>query len=139
MSSTVTLSARGEQRVRGGHPWVYRADVVDVDAGAGDIVQVLGPRQRTVGYAFFSDQSQIPIRMLTRGEQPADESLIRTRLQQALRYRVSLDIDASAYRVVHGEGDLLPSLIVDMYGSYIVLQTLSQTTDRLLPFITETL
>jgi 23S rRNA (cytosine1962-C5)-methyltransferase len=139
MPSTVTLSPRGEQRVRSGHPWVYRADVVDVDAGPGDIVQVLGPRQRTVGYAFFSDQSQIPIRMLTRGEQPADEALIRTRIEQALRYRLSLDIDANAYRVVHGEGDLLPSLIVDVYGGYIVLQTLSQSTDRLLPFITQTL
>jgi 23S rRNA (cytosine1962-C5)-methyltransferase len=77
--------------------------------------------------------------MITRGEQPADESLIRTRIEQALRYRLSLDIEGNAYRVVHGEGDLLPSLIVDMYGSYLVLQALSQTTDRLLPFITQTL
>jgi 23S rRNA (cytosine1962-C5)-methyltransferase len=139
MSSTVTISPRGEQRVRGGHPWIYRADVVDVRASAGDIVQVLGPRQRTIGYALFSDQSQIPIRMLTRGEGAADASLIQVRLENAIRYRASLGIDANAYRVVHGEADLLPSLVVDRYGDYLVVQALSQGIDRLLPAITQML
>src|SRR5687767_16021610 len=114
--SRVVISARGEQRVRDGHPWIYRADIVDVAAAPGDIVQVIGPRQRTIGYALFSDQSQIPIRMLTRGDAVADAALIRTRLANAIRYRESLAIDANAYRVVHGEADLLPSLIVDRYG-----------------------
>ena len=70
--SSVVISARGEQRVRSGHPWIYRADVVDVDAAGGDIVRVIGPRQRTIGQALFSDRSQIPIRMLTLGDEPAD-------------------------------------------------------------------
>jgi len=65
---SVAISARGEERVRTGHPWIYRSDVTDVDAAAGDIVQVIGPRKRTIGYALFSDQSLIPIRMLSRGE-----------------------------------------------------------------------
>ena len=68
MSSTVVISPSGEQRVRGGHPWIYRADVVDVQAEGGEIVQVLGPRHRTIGYALFSDRSQIALRMLTHGE-----------------------------------------------------------------------
>jgi 23S rRNA (cytosine1962-C5)-methyltransferase len=132
----VTISARGEERVRHGHPWIYRADVVDVHADAGDIVEVIGPRRRAIGHAFFSDRSQIPIRMLTRGETPADRSLIRTRVANALRYRESLALDANAYRLVHGEGDLLPSLIVDRYDDYLVVQALSQGTDRMLPEIT---
>ena len=135
----VTISARGEERVRHGHPWIYRADVVDVHADAGDIVEVIGPRRRAIGHAFFSDRSQIPIRMLTRGDAPADRSLIRTRLENAFRYRDSLAIDANAYRLVHGEGDLLPSLIVDRYGDYLVLQALSQGTDRMLPDVTSML
>ena len=135
----VTISARGEERVRHGHPWIYRADVVDVHAEAGDIVEVIGPRRRTIGHAFFSDRSQIPIRMLTRGEAPADRSVIRTRLENALRYRASLALDATAYRLVHGEGDLLPSLIVDRYGDYVVVQALSQGSDRMLPEITSML
>jgi 23S rRNA (cytosine1962-C5)-methyltransferase len=132
----VIISARGEQRVRTGHPWIYRADVVDVQASGGDIVHVIGPRQRRIGDALFSDRSQIPIRMLTHGEQAADEALIRARLAQAIRFRESLQLDATACRLVHGEADLLPSLIVDRYGDYLVVQTLSQGSDRLLPAIT---
>jgi 23S rRNA (cytosine1962-C5)-methyltransferase len=139
MRPTVTISARGEQRVRGGHPWIYRADVVDVRADGGEIVEVLGPRHRTIGYALFSDRSQIPIRMLTRGEAAVDESLLRSRLDTAIAFRASLALDATAYRLVHGEADLLPSLIVDRYGDCLVVQTLSQGTDRLLPAITRML
>jgi 23S rRNA (cytosine1962-C5)-methyltransferase len=133
---TVTVSARGEQRIRGGHPWIYRADVVDVDAGAGDTVAVIGPRQRLLGHALFSDRSQIPVRMLTRGEAPAGLDLWRTRLANALRFRESLHLDATAYRLVHGEADLLPSLVIDRYGDYLVVQALSQGVDRLLPQLT---
>ena len=133
---TATISARGEERVRAGHPWVYRSDVVDVHAEGGDIVRVIGPRRRTVGHALFSDRSQIAIRMLTRGDVPADEALIRSRLQHALEFRAALALDATAYRLVHAEADLLPSLVVDRYGDYLVVQALSQAMDRLLPSIT---
>ena len=132
----MTISARGEQRVRLGHPWIYRADVAAVAADGGDVVQVLGPRQRVLGYALFSDRSQIAIRMLSRGEQPIDESLVRNRLEASIRFRESLTLDATAYRLVHGEADLLPSLVVDRYGDYLVVQALSQGVDRLLPAIT---
>ncbi|MBI4263945.1 MAG: class I SAM-dependent rRNA methyltransferase [Acidobacteria bacterium] len=136
MSAFVVISSRGEQRVRSGHPWVYRADVVDVRAAAGEVVQVFGPRRRLVGSALFSDRSQIPIRMLTRGEVAADAPLLRARLERAIRFRELLGLDATAYRLVHGEADLLPSLIVDRYGEYLVVQALSQGMDRLLPSMT---
>jgi 23S rRNA (cytosine1962-C5)-methyltransferase len=129
------ISSRGEQRVRGGHPWIYRADVVDVSATSGDIVEVIGPRQRKIGDALFSDRSQISLRMLTTGDARADESLLRARLERAIRFRESLNLDASAYRVVHGEADLLPSLVVDRYGDYLAVQALSQGMDRLLPAV----
>ncbi|HET9191615.1 MAG TPA: class I SAM-dependent rRNA methyltransferase [Vicinamibacterales bacterium] len=137
MAPSVTISARGEQRVRLGHPWIYRADVAAVAADGGDVVQVLGPRARVLGYALFSDRSQIAIRMLSRGEQPLDESLLRRRLEASIRFRESLTLDATAYRLVHGEADLLPSLVVDRYDDYLVIQALSQGVDRLLPAITE--
>jgi 23S rRNA (cytosine1962-C5)-methyltransferase len=136
---SVVVSAKGEQRVRGGHPWIYRADVVDVDASAGDTVAVIGPRQRLLGHALFSDRSQIPLRMLTRGDAPAGLDLWRTRLANALRFRESLALDATAYRIVHGEADLLPSLVIDRYADYLVVQALSQGVDRLLPDITRLL
>ncbi|HYS26241.1 MAG TPA: class I SAM-dependent rRNA methyltransferase [Vicinamibacterales bacterium] len=136
-SHTVVISARGEQRIRAGHPWIYRTDVVDVSAAGGDIVEVVGPRHRTLGSALFSDRSQISVRMLTVGDAAvADEGLLRTRIEHAIRFRESLGLDATAYRLVHGEADLLPSLVVDRYGDYLVIQALSQGMDRLLPAIT---
>jgi 23S rRNA (cytosine1962-C5)-methyltransferase len=137
---TVTITARGEERLRGGHPWIYRADVVDAHASAGEIVSVHSRRGgRPLGSALYSDRSQITLRMLTAGDRPADESLIRDRLDAAIAFRRSLEIDATAYRLVHGEADLLPSLIVDRYGEYLVVQALSQGIDRLLPTIVSTL
>src|SRR5262245_26241198 len=139
MIPTVVIKPRGEERLRGGHPWIYRADVADVRAAAGDIVVVKGARGRVVGSALYSDRSQIALRVLTEGEQPADAALIRSRIEAAIAFRQSLDIDATAYRLVHGEADRLPSLIVDRYGDCLVVQTLSQGTDRLMADVVETL
>jgi 23S rRNA (cytosine1962-C5)-methyltransferase len=133
--STVIISSRGEQRLQSGHPWIYRADVVEARASAGDRVEVRSPRGRTLGYALYSDRSQIAIRMLTDGEHPAGDDLIRSRLDQAIAFRTSLEIDATAYRLVHGEADRLPSLVVDRYGDFLVVQALSQGMDRLLPVV----
>jgi 23S rRNA (cytosine1962-C5)-methyltransferase len=130
---TVTISARGEERVRGGHPWIYRADVVEAQASAGDVVRVIAPRGKTVGHALYSDRSQIAIRFLTRGEAAPPADLWRTRIEAAVAYRRGLAIDADACRLVHGEADLLPALIVDRYADYLVVQTLSQAVDRRLP------
>ena len=122
--SSVTISSRGEQRIRGGHPWIYRADVTGVDAAGGDVVEVVGPRARHLGLALFSDRSQIAIRMLAVGEGGDAGALLRARLERAIAFRASLALDATAYRLVHGEADLLPSLVVDRYADYVVLQTL---------------
>ena len=131
--SEVAISSRGEARVRHGHPWIYRSDIVDADAAAGDVVRVLGPHRRPLGRALFSDQSQIVLRMVTRDDRDVDEAFWRTRLAAAIAFRERLGIDASAWRLVHGEGDLLPSLVVDRYAEVLVVQTLSQGTERLLP------
>src|SRR4051795_8505549 len=139
MVPAVVISTRGEERLRSGHPWIYRTDVADAHAAAGDIVQVRSARGRPLGSALFSDRSQITLRMLAYGEALADAALVRRRIESALAFRESLGIDATAYRLVHGEGDLLPSLIVDRYGDYLVVQALSQGMDRLLPAVTHAL
>ncbi|MEQ1869634.1 MAG: class I SAM-dependent rRNA methyltransferase [Vicinamibacterales bacterium] len=139
MPPIVTLSKRGEQRIDAGHPWIYRTDVTEVQAGAGAVVSVRNPRGRLMGQALFSDRSQITLRMLTHGEQIADRALLKKRLETAISFRRLLEVPATAYRLVHGEGDLLPSLIVDRYGDYLVLQALSQGMDALTPQIVEIL
>jgi 23S rRNA (cytosine1962-C5)-methyltransferase len=139
MIPTVVITARGEERLRGGHPWIYRTDVADARASAGEIVQVRGTRGRPLGSALFSDRSQITLRILTYGDAIADAALVRRRIEDAIEFRQMLQIDATACRLVHGEADLLPSLIVDRYGDYLVVQALSQGMDRLLPTIVSAL
>jgi 23S rRNA (cytosine1962-C5)-methyltransferase len=136
MIDTVVVTRRGEERLRSGHPWIYKSDVAEVNASGGATVRVIGSRRRVIGHALYSDRSEIALRLLTRSADAPDLSLWRARLDQAIRFRESLDIDATAYRLVHGEADLLPSLVVDRYGDYLVLQALSQGVDRLLPDIT---
>jgi 23S rRNA (cytosine1962-C5)-methyltransferase len=133
MIPTAVVSARAEERIRRGHPWIYQSDVDDVAAEPGAIVDVIGPRQRYLGSAFYSEQSQISLRMLTRGDDEIDDAFWRARLAAAIEFRESLKVDATAYRLVHGEADLLPSLIVDRYADILVVQALSQGMDRYLP------
>jgi 23S rRNA (cytosine1962-C5)-methyltransferase len=135
----VSISPRGEARLRQGHPWIYRSDVAADGVPGGEVVRVRGARDKVLGHAFFSDQSQIALRMLTRDDRPIDEAFWRARLDAAIRFRETLAIDSSAYRLVHGEADLLPSIIVDRYGDVLVVQTLSQASDRLLPLLTRLL
>jgi 23S rRNA (cytosine1962-C5)-methyltransferase len=135
----VTITRRGEDRARRGHPWIYRSDVETVDAAAGDLVQVFGSRGRPLGHALFSDQSEITLRMVEYGPAAPAATFVKARLGGAIAYRTSLSLDATAYRLVHGEADRLPSLIVDRYGEYLVVQALSQGIDRRLPEIVSAL
>jgi 23S rRNA (cytosine1962-C5)-methyltransferase len=136
---SITISPKGEDRVRSGHPWVYRSDVVEAEAGPGAVVQVHGRRKMRLGYALYSDRSEISLRFLARGGEAPTLDTWRTRLAAAADFRESLKIDATAYRLVHGEADRLPGLVVDRYGTCLVLQALVQGVDRLLPELTQML
>ncbi|MGH9160017.1 MAG: class I SAM-dependent rRNA methyltransferase [Vicinamibacteraceae bacterium] len=136
---TVSISHHGLQRIHNGHLWIYRSDLTHIDAQGGDVVRVVDSRHRFVGQALYSDRSQIALRLLTRADEAIDADWWRSRLDAAWRVRQTLAIDATAYRMVHAEGDLLPSLIVDRYGDVLVVQTLSQGTDRLLPVLRDRL
>lgn len=139
MFPTVTITARGEDRIRSGHPWIYRSDVRSVEANGGDTVRVVGARERPLGFALYSDRSEIALRVITRGVEAPGLEMWRERIQSAIAYRDTLGIypeQATAYRLIHAEADRLPGLVVDRYGEYLVLQTLSQAADRLLPQLT---
>jgi len=131
----VVVSRKGQARVERGHPWIFRSDVVkDGGATPGAVVRVAGVRGEPLGFAFWSDRSEIRLRMLERGE-ALSPSFLRDRIERALRWRGTVAAGAEAYRVVHGEGDGLPSLVVDRYGDYLSIQTLSQGTERAKPEI----
>ena len=132
--ATVVITRRGEERLRRGHPWIYRSDVARSDAEPGAVVRVAGPRGRTLGFAFYSSSSEIRLRLFEHGETLAPDFL-GERLDAALRYRELVAPGVPALRLVHGEADRLPSLIVDRYGDVLVVQTLSQATEALAPRI----
>jgi len=131
----VVVNRKGQARIERGHPWVFRSDVVkDGGASPGAVVRVVDPRGTPLGFAFWSSRSEIRLRMIERGETLA-EGFLRARVERALRWRETVAAGAEAYRVVHGEGDGLPSLVVDRYGAYLAVQTLSQGTERAKPEI----
>lgn len=116
------VSKRGAERWARGHPWIYAGDVEKTPDDPG-LVAVHDRRGKFLGQALCSPASEIRLRLLERTDQPVDAAWWTGRLERALARRVGLD--ATAYRVVHAEGDGLPSLIVDRYGRWVVAQLLS--------------
>jgi 23S rRNA (cytosine1962-C5)-methyltransferase len=126
----VKVNRRASERVAAGHPWIFASDVVDrPPSHAGDAISVVDPRGRPLGMAHYSSSSQIALRMLTDRVQEIGRDFYLRRLRAAEAHRKTVVRDTDAYRVVHGEGDLLPALIVDRYGDYLVIQTLDQGMD----------
>jgi 23S rRNA (cytosine1962-C5)-methyltransferase len=127
---TIKISPRGAARLKTGHVWVYRSDIVSADGiSPGSLVRVADHRGKPLGTALYSSSSQIAIRML--GAEPVDDlsALLRQRIANAVAYRQPLVRDTEAYRVVFSEADFLPGLIVDRYGDIISLQILTQAMD----------
>ena len=130
--ASVKISTRGAKRIRVGHLWVYRSDIRDADeAEPGAIVPVVDDARNFVGQAFYSDRSQIALRFLTLRDEAIDREWWRGRLHACAARRASIMKQTNAYRLVYSEGDLLSSLIVDVYDGHYVLQTLSQGADRI--------
>jgi 23S rRNA (cytosine1962-C5)-methyltransferase len=137
--NAVIVTKRGADRIRRGHLWIYRSDVVDAnEAPGGSIVRVQDEHRNFIGQAFYSDSSQIALRFLTTSDLEIDRDWWRTRIREAAARR-NITPDTNAYRLVYSEGDLLPSLIVDRYSDVLVLQTLSQGSEAIKPLLVELL
>jgi 23S rRNA (cytosine1962-C5)-methyltransferase len=117
------VSAKGAARWQAGHPWIYRTDVYDEPGETPGIVAVTDRRGRHLGQALYSPKSEIRLRLLSRGRDPIDARWWGEQI--AARAAARAGLAATAYRVVHAEGDGLPSLVVDRYGPYVVAQLLS--------------
>jgi 23S rRNA (cytosine1962-C5)-methyltransferase len=140
MNQTAIVNKRGAERIRNGHLWIYRSDVIDAaNAAGGSVVTVNEERGRFVGRALFSDRSEISLRFLTTRDEAVDREWWRARILAAAARRSDLKQHTNAYRLIYSEGDLLSSLIVDVYGDVMVMQTLSQGTDALKAMLLELL
>jgi 23S rRNA (cytosine1962-C5)-methyltransferase len=137
----VKVSRRGAERLQGGHLWIYRSDVerAPAELDPGEVVALVDGRGRFLAKAFWSSRSQIALRVVTREEEPVDEDFFAARLAQALALRQRAFGEETFLRLVHGEGDLLPGLVVDRYGPVAVLQTLVPAIDRRKAFLAEVL
>ena len=118
------VNRKGAARWHRGHPWIFRSDILDLPEMPAGVVPVLHEGDKHLGMALWSPRSQICLRMLT-SDRTLTDSFWHDRISTAVAYRQSLGIEGNAYRLVHGEADGLPSLIVDRYGDYLVAQFLS--------------
>ena len=136
--NTVRVNKKGADRIRNGHLWIYRSDLVVADAAGGAVVSVKDERGNFIGQALYSDASQIALRFLTLSNDEIDRAWWQRRIRDAAQRR-HIPPDTNAYRLVYSEGDLLPSLIVDVYDDVLVMQTLSQGTDAIKSMLSEIL
>ncbi len=122
----VTLKKNEEKRLLQGHPWVFANEVASIsgDGTPGSIAKVCGSDGRFIGLGYINHQSKIIVRLLSRKEQDINDAFFKERINAANQYRLALGYDDN-YRVVFGESDLLPGLIVDKYGAYLVIQVLT--------------
>lgn len=124
------VSRRGADRLRGGHPWVFRSDVERVPALPASVVRVEAANGMPLGWALWSPKSEISLRRLeAKADVVIDDAWWYESLRVAIARRAPLAAQANAYRLVHGEGDGLPSLVVDQYGESLVVQLLSAGVD----------
>jgi 23S rRNA (cytosine1962-C5)-methyltransferase len=147
----VTVSQRGAQRIRAGHVWVYRSDVVEArEVTPGGLVTVQeedvfrarqlsdksvrptragAARARMLGSALYSTASEIAVRMISSRPVADLPQLVRERIRAAVAYRKRLVENTNAYRVIFSEADFLPGLIVDRYNDLLSMQIVTQAMD----------
>ena len=124
------LSPRGASRLKSGHVWVYRSDILSADGiPPGSLVAVTDQRGKPLGTALYSSSSQIAVRLVSNEPVSDFPSLLRQRIAAALAYREKVVENTNAYRVIFSEGDFLPGLIVDRYHDILSVQILTQAMD----------
>jgi 23S rRNA (cytosine1962-C5)-methyltransferase len=120
------VSARGARRWHGGHPWIFRSDIVQAPQSPPAAVPVRDQQGRTLGWALWSPESEISLRLLDADpDARINEAWWHKQIAKALARREPVSAHANAYRIVHGEGDGLPSLVADRFDRWVVVQLLS--------------
>jgi 23S rRNA (cytosine1962-C5)-methyltransferase len=137
----LTLRKNQDRRVRGGHPWIFSNEIAEVEGEVenGDLVDITDFRGAFLGRAYYNGHSLIAARLLTRGRDPIDAAFFARRFERALRLRESVLPDAAAVRLVYGESDQVPGLVVDRYGDVLVAQVLTLGIERRSEMVREAL
>jgi 23S rRNA (cytosine1962-C5)-methyltransferase len=141
LDKQIVLKKKEDRRIVAGHQWVFSNEIQEIRGGPGlgEVAELLTAGGRSLGVGFYNPHSLIALRLLSRTIVPIDEAFFHRRLEQALRLREVLYPGADAYRLVHGESDFLPGLIVDRFRDTLVIQALSYGMDVRLPIICDVL
>ncbi len=141
IAGIVVLKRGPERRLRSGHQWVYSGDVgsLEGEPGKGSVVEVVDARGRFVGMGHYNAESMLRVRLLSRRRELLDRAWLAQRLAQAWAHRQRCLDETAVCRVVYGEGDSLPGLVVDRYGPVVVLQTLTAGMEAWQPVVVELL
>ena len=136
----VTVTAKGQTALAGGHPWVYDGEVTGLSGAVtdGDLVDVVGPKGTYLGTGFFNSHSRIRVRVLSRNANDRfDEAFWRRRIQYAWDYRKTVmgPDDSRCCRIIFGEADQFPGLTVDRFENVLVAQVLSLGMERIKPLL----
>ncbi|HUL43349.1 MAG TPA: class I SAM-dependent rRNA methyltransferase [Bacteroidota bacterium] len=132
MDKIITLKKNEDHRIRAGHQWVFSNEIASItgEPGAGDVVHVKSHSGKLLGIGFFNPHSLIAVRILSTEEVEINFEFFRKRIENALLLRKKLYPGGHAYRLVHGESDFLPGLVIDLYNEYCSIQTLSFGMDK---------
>lgn len=136
----VILKKRISPRVANGHPWIFNNEVekVEGEMTGGEIVDVFTHDKKFIGRGYINPKSQILVRLLTRQKEEIDAAFFHQRISQCWQYRQRLGYTENC-RLVFGEADYLPQLIIDKFNDYFVIQTLTLGMDRWKPAIVQAL
>jgi 23S rRNA (cytosine1962-C5)-methyltransferase len=137
----IILKKNEEHRILSGHQWVFSNEIASVagDPEPGDIVELLSHQQKFLGIGFFNPHSLIAFRLLSSQSEEISFAFFEQRVIGALTLRQKLFPQSTAFRLVFGESDFLPGLIIDKYNEYLSVQTLSFGMDKRLQLICDVL
>jgi 23S rRNA (cytosine1962-C5)-methyltransferase len=141
LSRQVILKKNEDRRILRGHPWIFSNEIREIigQPAIGDVVEALSAAGKILGVGFFNPHSLIAVRLLSSHIEEITPAFMLSRLERAAQLRRNVYPDCDAYRVVHGEADFLPGLIVDRFHDHLAVQTLSYGMDAQLPILCDIL
>jgi 23S rRNA (cytosine1962-C5)-methyltransferase len=141
VAKVITLKKNEDRRINNGHLWAFSNEILAIsgDPLAGDIVELRASAGALLGIGFYNPHSLIAVRLLTRRDEEIDFGFFSGRIQSALSLRRKLFPNSETFRLIHGESDFLPGLVVDKYNDQIVVQTFSYGMDKRLTLICDVL
>lgn len=141
MTKHIILKSKEDRRIRAGHPWVFSNEIREIrgEPQAGDVVELRTAGGKSLGVGFYNPHSLIAFRLLSTRVEDCDADFFKRRITHAFALRKLLYPEGDTFRVVHGESDFLPGLVVDKFNQFLAVQTFSYGMDVRLPMICDVL